>query len=478
MKLRIPGANRLLSFIIVLSGAAAAMRASAESPTRPNILWIIAEDICLDLGCYGEPAARTPNLDRLAAEGRLYRHAYSTAPVCSAARSALITGMYQTAIGAHHHRSHRTDGYRLPAGVETIVDRLRRTGYYTANIRRFPPGVPFRVGGKTDWNFQVEGEPFDGDRWSELKTNQPFFAQINFFETHRVYQRAEDHPTDPAEVRLPPYLPDHPVVRDDWARYLDSVAALDEKTGAVLDLLEKGGLRENTIVFWFGDNGRDDFRGKFYAYEQGCQVPLIVRWPGHVPAGSICDELVSLIDVTATTLSLAGTPPPDQLHGQPFLGPQSRPRRYLFTARDRIDETLDRVRTVRDKRFKYIRNFEPQRPYYQTFRYIEFPEYNPLPGLMKQLHAAGRLNANQDRMFADHRPPEELYDLEADPFEFHNLAGLTEHRATLERLREEMDRWIQETGDQGSAPEEPAVRDAELQSYENAVKKLEERWKH
>jgi arylsulfatase A-like enzyme len=385
--------------------------------------------------------------------------------------------MYQTAIGAHHHRSHRTDGYRLPPGVETIMDRLRPAGYYTANIRHFPVGVPLKCGGKTDWNFQVDGNPFDTDRWSLLKEHQPFFAQVNFFETHRVYEPAAHDPTDPAQVHLPPYLPDHPTVREDWARYLDSVATLDEKTGVVLDLLEKEGLRDNTIVFWFGDNGRDDFRGKFYAYEQGCQVPLIVRWPGRVPAGSVSKELVSLIDVTATTLALAGVLLPDNLHGQPFLGPQARRRERLFTARDRIDETLDRVRTVRDEQFKYIRNFEPQRPCYQPFRYIEVAQYNPLPALMKRLHAEGRLNAAQARMFAPSRPPEELYDLGNDPFELHNLADLPEHRATLERLRIELDRWIKQTADQGAIPEDPAVRATELQSYENAVQQLEERWK-
>jgi arylsulfatase A-like enzyme len=454
-----------------------AQATSAPQVRPPNILWIIAEDIGLDLGCYGEPLARTPNLDRLAAEGRIYRHAYSTAPVCSASRSAFITGMWQTAIGAHHHRSHRTDGYQLPSGVETIMDRLRRAGYFTANIRSFPPGTPFRGGGKTDWNFQVAGKPFDSDRWSDLKAHQPFFAQVNFFETHRVYQKAKTNATDPAKVRLPPYLPDHPVAREDWARYLDNVAALDEKTGAVLNLLEREGLRDNTVVFWFGDNGRDDFRGKFYAYEQGCAVPLIVRWPGRVPTGSVNEELVSLIDVTATTLFAAGLPIPRRMHGRLLLGPEARPREFLFTARDRIDETLDRVRTVRDGRFKYIRNYEPDRPYYQTFRYIEFEEYNPLNALMKRLHAVGKLTPEQDRMFAERRPREELYDLDADPFEFQNLAAAPEHSAMLKRLRAALDRWIKETGDQGAIPEDPATRTAELRTYQEAVKKLEQRWK-
>lgn len=260
---------------VLFTGLARAEQTGAQvsknaAASRPNILWIIAEDIGPDLGCYGNPDARTPQLDRLAAQSRLYRNAYTTAAVCSSSRSALMTGMYQTSIGAHNHRSHRDDGYQLPAGVKLVTHRLREAGYFTANVVKFPAGVGFSGAGKTDWNFQPPDKPFDSDKWEDLRQHQPFYAQVNLHETHRIYKKAKDNPTDPARVTLPPYLPDHPVTREDWARYFDSMQALDAKVGAVLKQLEQDGLSSNTVVFFFGDNGRECFRGKYFAYEQGC----------------------------------------------------------------------------------------------------------------------------------------------------------------------------------------------------------------
>ncbi len=438
------------------SGGKQNVAGNGEKAARPNILWLIAEDIGPDLSCYGNPDARTPHLDKLATEGRLYRRVFSTAPVCSPSRSAFCTGMWQIAFGAHHHRSHRDDKYSLPAGVRLISDRLREAGYYTANVAELPQGAGFRGTGKTDWNFHVEGKPFDSNRWSDLKDHQPFYAQVNFNETHRIYDQAKKTPTDPAKVTLPPYLPDHPVARSDWALYHDSLMALDAKVGRVLDLLEKDGLRENTIVIFFGDNGRECGRGKFWPYEQGCQVPMIIRWPTWLAPGSSCDDLISLIDVTATTLALAGVAVPNEMHGRPFLGAKAEHREYLFTARDRIDESLDRVRTVRDARWKYIRNFEPERPCCQMMPYIE--RTNPIYALMQKLHAAGQLTPDQAKFMAPHRPPEELYDLLTDPFEFKNLAGFPEHEETLGRLRRVLEAWIEQTNDNGRVPEDPKAR--------------------
>lgn len=436
---------------------------------KPNILWLIAEDISPDLGCYGNRDARTPNLDRLASQGRLYRHAYSTAPVCSPSRSAFCTGMYQIAFDAQHHRSHRNDGYKLPAGIRVISDRLREAGYFTANVVQMPGSVGFRGTGKTDWNFCYDGKPYDSTKWEDLKGHQPFYAQVNFQETHRVYHKAKENPTNPAKLTLPPYLPDHPVAREDWALYLDSMMALDAKVGAVLDLLEKDGLRGNTIVFFFGDNGRECFRGKCTAYEAGCAVPLMVRWPALCPPGSSSDELVSMIDLTATTLALAGVTVPKEMHGQPFLGPGAKRREFVFTARDRLDESVDRVRTVRDARFKLIRNFEPERPYLQRMVYLD--QTNPNYALMRQLQAEGKLNAAQLKFMATSRPAEELYDLQNDPFELKNLAESPEHRETLARLRAALDRWIEQANDSGRIPEDPEVRRRILEEHK---KKLEQ----
>ncbi|MBI5394788.1 MAG: sulfatase [Verrucomicrobia bacterium] len=466
----------LCLFLTALAGcaitaSAAENRGEAKATSvRPNILWIIAEDIGLDLGCYGNRDARTPRLDRLASQSRLYRRAYCTGPVCSPSRSAFMTGMYQTSFGAHHHRSHRDDGHRLPAGVRLLTDRLREAGYFTANVVEFPAAMKLRGAGKTDWNFQPPDKPFDSSKWEALKGHQPFYAQVNLNETHRIYHKAGANPTDPAKVALPPYLPDHPVAREDWALYHDSMMALDAKVGAVLDLLEQEGLGGNTIVFFFGDNGRECFRGKYFAYEQGCQVPLMVRWPKLLPAGSTSDELVSLIDVTATTLALAGVPVPEGMHGQPFLGPNARRRGHLFTAMDRVGTKVDRVRTVRDARYKYIRNFEPARPYLPpSMPYAD--ETNPNFNLMRQLSTEGKLNAAQAKFMAPSRPAEELYDLQTDPFELNNLAGLPEHKQALTKLRSALEQWMVDTNDQGRTPEDPVAQKREIEKLTRQMEK-------
>ena len=472
--MKLNGSLRL--FFIALAGCAITVFAAengSEAQTtsgRPNILWIIAEDIGLDLGCYGNRDARTPRLDKLASQGRLYRRAYSTGPVCSPSRSAFMTGMYQTSFGAHHHRSHRDDGYQLPAGVRLISDRLREAGYFTANVVEFPAAMKLRGAGKTDWNFQPPDKPFDSNKWETLKSRQPFYAQVNLSETHRIYKKAKNNPTDPAKLTLPPYLPDHPVAREDWALYHDSMMALDTKVGAVLERLEQEGLSGNTIVFFFGDNGRECFRGKYFAYEQGCQVPLMVRWPKLLPAGSTSDELVSLIDVTATTLALAGVPVPEEMQGQPFLGPNAKRREHLFTAMDRVGTKVDRVRTVRDARYKYIRNFEPTRPYLLP-RMPYADNTNPNFNLMRRLYAEGKLNAVQAKFLAPIKPAEELYDLQTDPFELNNLAESPEYKQVLTRLRSALEKWMVDTKDLGRTPEDPATQKREIEKLTRQMEK-------
>lgn len=472
MKTRINSQLRLaaLAGSLLLCFATAGRTAAQANPGKPNILWIIAEDLGLDLGCYGNRDARTPELDKFAAQSRLYRHAYTTCAVCSPSRSAFMTGMYQTSFGAQHHRSHRDDGFALPANVKLITHRLRDVGYFTANVVEFPAGTNLRGAGKTDWNFQPPAAPFDSSCWAELKKHQPFYAQVNLPETHRVYKQDKLNPTDPAKLTLPPYLPDHPVARADWALYHDAMQALDAKVGTVLSLLDKEGLSSNTVVFFFGDNGRECFRGKYFSYEQGCQVPLLVRWPNLFPAGSTSDELISIIDVSATTLALAGAPLPPDLQGQPFAGPNAKRREYLFTALDRMGTKVDRVRTVRDARYKYMRNFEPSQPYLPP-RMPYADNTNPNFNLMRQLYAEGKLNADQAKFMAPTRPSEELYDLQNDPFEFNNLAASPQHQTTLTRLRSVLDKWVVDTNDQGRTPEDPIAQKREIEQLTRQMEK-------
>lgn len=464
---------------------------ATQAAPPPNVLWLIAEDLGPELACYGHPAVRTPNLDRLAAEGVRYTRAFTVAPVCSTSRSAFMTGMYQTSIGAHNHRSHRNDGYTLPPGVRVLTDWMRDAGYFTANVVNLtgdPQEKFFRGTGKTDWNFTYEGKPFDSAQWSDLKEHQPFYAQINFSETHRGgdwnnAHRHIDQPADPANVVMPPYYPDHPEARADWAQYLNAVMALDRKVGRVLEQLETDGLAGNTVVVFLGDHGRAMIRGKQWPYDSGLRIPFLVRWPKDVPApagwraGSVDGRLVASIDLTATTLWMAGVQPPLTMQGRVFLGPDAVPRRFVFGGRDRGDETVDRIRTVRSERYRYLRNFHPDRPFLQLNRYKEFSY--PVISLMRDLQAEGKLNEVQARLLAPTRPIEELYDLEADPYEIHNLVGSPEHGGVLNELRAALDAWLVESNDQGRFPEPKEITDAFEQqmkrNYDSKIRARDER---
>lgn len=428
-------------WLMVFGSIQPSLAAESAPSRRPNILWIIADDLGVELGCYGTPLMRTPNIDRLAQEGARFTRCFTTAPVCSPSRSALMTGMYQTAINAHDHRSMTT----LPPGVATITDYFRQAGYFTANLRKIGPGLESRA--KTDFNFQVE-KAFDGDNFDELKARQPFFAEIQFVEPHRgSWKPGEslDYRVDPAKVELPPYYPDDPVVRKDWAGYLDTIDYLDTKVAKVLKRLEEDGLAENTIVFFFGDNGRCHVRDKQWLYEGGLHIPLIVRWPGHIKPGTVRDDLISAIDISATSLKLAGVSLPKNMQGQVFLGPEAKTRKYIFGARDRCDETVDRIRSVRDGRYKYIRNFMPERPYTQPNAYKT--RAYPALAVMKRLHAEGKLTPEQELFMAPHKPDEELYDLKNDPHELHNLVQSEMNLKNLKELRAALQKWMAECDD-------------------------------
>ncbi len=441
-----------------------------QSPlARPNILWISAEDLSPDLGCYGDTYSRTPNLDKLASQGVRYTNAFSSAPVCAPSRSAMITGMYPTTIGSLHMRSKAVP----PPGVKAFTEYLRAVGYYCTN------------NAKTDYNFEAPPANRPPDTvWDETSRSahwrnrpdksQPFFAVFNHEVTHEGQVRSDDATYakntaalkpedfhDPAKAVLPPYYPDTPVVRKTWARYYDLITALDYQVTKLLNQLEEDGLAENTIVFFWGDHGRGLTRGKRWVYDSGIRVPLTVRWPGKIRPGAVEDRLVSLMDLGPTVLSLAGAKVPEHMQGQAFLGEQqAKPREYVFAHRDRMDETYDMMRAVRDQRYKYIKNFYPGRPYAQ---YIAYMDEMPILKEMRRLYKdhmnalspdyGKALNDTQLIFFKPEKPPEELYDTTVDPHEIKNLASSPQHQEVLKRMRGVLERWQKETVDLGLVPE-------------------------
>lgn len=444
---------------------------------RPNILWIVGENLKLDLGCYGATQVKTPALDGLAAEGQRYTHVFATAPVCAPSRSAFLVGMYQTTTDTHNMRSHRADNYRLPEGVRPITHRLRDTGYFTANIETLAGEV---VGsGKLDLNFVNEGPIYEGKTWEELKSHQPFFAQINTLEAeYDIYDRetwrqsrvqwkgelTHEQIATEEKVTPPPYYPDHPVVRQEWARYLNSISGMDRTVAKILDQLRRDGLYDSTVILFFGDNGRIEPRGIHWCYDTGLHVPLILHWPknfpppAHYKPGSVQDELISLIDITATTLAFAGIDRPLAMQGRVFLGDHRSPEReFVFSARDRIDESVNRIRSVREKRYHYIRNFYPDRGFTSLNRYKE--KCFPIMPLMRQLMAEGKLSGPPAQLMEPTVAPEQLFDTVADPHEIQNLADSKEpgHQQALIRLRAALAAWMEETQDRGVFPESPDV---------------------
>lgn len=467
--------RHVLAWLLFLASSAGLIAAER----KPNIVWLIGENLSHDLGCYGTANVRTPHLDGLAQQGMRFTRAFATNPACAPSRSAFFTGMYQTSIGVHPMRAHRDDGFRLPQGVRPITHRLRDAGYFTANIKTI--GARQVGTGKLDLNFVNEGPIYDADGcdWSALSSKQPFFAVVNSLEAeYDIYDRRsaekprvkwvgeDEHEAiaTPENVTPPPYYPDHPVVREEWARYLNSVSGIDKRIGWVLEQLERDGVADDTVVIFFGDNGRLEPRGIHWCYDSGLRVPLLIRWPKNYPAppqyrpGSVDERLASLIDVTATTLAIAGLTQPPLMQGRPLFGADlPAPRQYAFAARDRIDETLQRIRSVHGERYHYIRTYTPGPTFASLNRYKE-KCFLILP-LMRQWHAEGRLSRPAAELMQRRGPCEELYDVAADPHEVQNLASSQrpEIRHELERLRTALDVWITETGDLGQWPEPAEV---------------------
>lgn len=411
---------------------------------QPNILWITCEDSSAHLGCYGETEVRSPNLDKFATEGMRFENAFGTAGVCAPNRSCIITGMYQMSLGSSHMRSK----IKPPDHVRCFPEYLRRAGYYCTNHT------------KTDYQFEAPEDLWDDGagsaHWRNRAEGQPFFSIFNIGVTHeggiaKSYNERKKNPElaihRADDMKVPPYYPDTPEIREMWAGYFDTIFKMDKQVGEILAELEADGLAEDTIVFFYSDHGVGLPRGKRSVYDSGMKVPMIVRWPGRIEPGSETDELVSFVDLAATVLSLAGVDVPDHMQGQPFIGAgKAKPRKYVYAAYDRIDERYDIVRATRDKRFKYIRNYEPYRPY--ALR-VQYREVKPFMKELRRLDEAGELTGPETLWMRKTKPLEELYDLESDPHEIDNLAESADYRKTLKRMRKAHVDFMLESRDVG-----------------------------
>ncbi|MBV6640351.1 MAG: sulfatase [Cyclobacteriaceae bacterium] len=430
-----------------------------EEKPKPNILWILAEDLSPDLGCFGLSQVKTPVLDQLAAEGVRYTNVFTTAGICTPSRTALAVGMHQTSINAHHMRYPTEMRNALPEDILPINEIFRRNGYQTANIKG-------DVGtGKTDWSFKSELNAYDHQSWNEFDQEKPFFAVVNLRLTHRPFEKDEKNPINPNEVKVPPYYPDHPVARQDWADYLESAQLMDSQVGEVLQVLEEKGWSENTIVYFFSDHGRPFTRGKSFLYDSGIEIPLIIkcpsglRWHDYLPNGSVNDQLLSSLDIVATSLSMAGIPKPAQLQGNVFLGENAEAERdFIYATADRSGEVFFKSRAVRSNKYKYIRNYNNGFSINEAstaYRKANHPIYH----LLNILAERDEVNEVQ-RKLIEPLPEEELYDIIADSFEIRNLAGEPAFEKELQAMRDRLAEWQKETTDYGMQEDPEALANA------------------
>jgi N-sulfoglucosamine sulfohydrolase len=456
---------------IKVAGAAALAGAGRgafgqDGGARPNILWLSTEDIGPHLGCYGDPHAITPTIDQLAAEGIRYTHAYTVSGVCAPNRSSIITGIHATTLGTHHMRSggegtERSIQPELPDNIRCFPELLRDAGYYCTN------------NSKEDYNFsttrRIWNESSGDAHWRNRPgADQPFFAVFNFTGSHEGSVNAgpdrhaqktanftEEQHQDPDVITPPPFHPNTAKVRERWAQYYENITALDYWVTDHLRELNEAGLADNTIVMFWSDHGAGMPRSKRWLYDSGVHVPVIVRFPegmrSDVNNGVVSEDLISSLDLGPTTLNLAGIQIPDYMQGQPFLGDDvPEPRTYVYGHRDRMDERYDIIRMVRDKRFKYLCNYEPWKPYDQ---FMNSAEKSAIKQELHRLAEEDNLPDGAQWVTAESKPVEELYDCDNDPHELHNLANDPAYVATLKRMRAVHAEWMVATRDLGLIPE-------------------------
>ena len=458
-----------------------------ELPKRPNILWLVTEDMGSYIPSFGDSTIATPNLSRLAREGVVYPNLFSISGVCSPSRAAITTGMYPSAIGANNMRTTSyTEVTGLPSyeavpptEVRMVSEVLRMNGYYCTNNN------------KEDYQFTAPVTAWDESseyaHWRNRDKDQPFFSIFNFTDTHesglfepyghrnnetRHYQAGDRsytwdanrmseeetpvHLPKDTKFKIPPYLPDTEIVRRDMWKLYNNIAEMDRQVGAVLKQLEDDGLLENTIIFFYGDHGGPLPREKRLIYDSGLNTPMIIRFPNKLQAGTKDERLASFVDFAPTLLSLGGVNLPEYMQGQPFLGENKveTARKYIHAAADRFDGFTDAIRAVRDDRFKYIRNYRPEQGYYLP---VAYRERIPTMQELLRLRDEGKLDDIQLQWFREKKPQEELFDCKVDPYELNNLADNPDYKEKMEELRTEMDRWLKEINDTPNFPERELI---------------------
>jgi arylsulfatase A-like enzyme len=467
---------------------------SLYSDSRPNILWFFVDDMSANFSCYGEKTIQTPHVDALAKEGLQFTRAYATSPVCSTFRSAMITGMYQTTIGAHHHRSGRgKHRIELPAGVRPIPLLFQEAGYYTC-MGSGLKGLDFKtqskdIGrlGKTDYNFNWPKSMYNSHDWADRGKGQPFFMQVQLHggklrgASEAQYDQFDQHVkkvfgalTKPEDVQLPPHYPRDPVLLRDWSTYLDSVRMTDHHVGLVMARLKKEGLLKNTLIIFFTDHGISHARGKQFLYDEGTHIPLIINGPG-IAKKETRRDLIEHIDIAALSLSAAGIKIPKTMQGRDILAVNYKAKNAIFAARDRCGEAADRIRSVRSDRYLYIKNFYPKRPHLMPSNY---KDGKLIVKQLRLLHSQGKLSTlTENLLFAPARPTEELYLYGQDSWQLKNLAGDPKHLTALIEHRARLNKWIKGTNDPGPESLDVYILETEDQMKSTRNKKSRENYR-
>ncbi len=460
-----------------------------NSFNQPNILWLVAEDLSPYIPPFGDSTIQTPHLSKLAAEGVRYTNVYSVSGVCSPSRAAIATGMYPSSIGAHHMRTlfqqpaAKKKGiinYECvpPPQVKMVSQIMRENGYYCTN------------NAKEDYQFFKTITAWDESsvyaHWRNRPDGKPFFSIFNFGVTHESnmwnpFGRPYDLATFPPPrnnkqwwkqfqgkqkplyvpenlaVTIPPYLPTTDLVKQDIRRMYSNIVEMDRQVGRILNQLEEDGLLDKTIIVWYTDHGGPLPRQKRLLYDSGLKVPMIIRYPHQQDAGTLDDQLISFIDFPPTLLSMVNVETPDWMQGRAFAGKQvhTSPRKYIHAAGDRFDEHYDRIRAVRDKRFKYLKNFNPNQGYYLPLEYRE--RMASMQELLR-LRDANQLNKIQQQWFRSAKPAEELFDTQNDPHEINNIANDPDYQDKLIELRNECNTWMQDIEDKGHIKEEDLIQ--------------------